>query len=91
MKAQKRFDAAMKTRVDDNLKRDLYDVCAKFSGLLSIKGIECRRIADLYIHFVRKYGKKRKRDVDVDEGGTSAAKSLLVKRECDLADALFGD
>lgn len=75
----------MKERIDSNFKKDLYDVCGQFSGLQSYKGVECRRIADIYVYFVRKFGKKMKRKRD----GMG-----LQKRECDLKDAvsgLFGD
>lgn len=57
-KAQKRFTKAMKKKVDDNFKKDLYKYCARFSGLSSWKGVECRRLADIYVAFVRKYGKR---------------------------------
>ena len=60
MKDQGHFDDAMKKRVDKNLENDLYIVCAKFTGFNSYKGIECRRIADLYMIFVRKFGKKKR-------------------------------
>lgn len=65
----------MKKRIDDNFKNDLYDVCKKFSGLQSFKGVECRRIADIYVAFVRKFGKKKRDEMNVN----------LQKRECDLA------
>ena len=74
------FDAAMKEKVDSNFKDDLYDVCNKFSGWQSFYGVECRRIADIYVAFVRKFGKRKR-----DETGVS-----LQKRECDLAEAIFG-
>ncbi|OBT71300.1 hypothetical protein VF21_09942 [Pseudogymnoascus sp. 05NY08] len=57
-KAQARFTAAMKTKADDNFKKDLYNYCAQFSGLSSWKGVECRRLADIYVAFVRKFGKR---------------------------------
>lgn len=57
-KAQKRFTKAMKKKVDDNFKKDLYKYCARFSGFSSWKGVECRRLADVYVAFVRKYGKR---------------------------------
>ncbi|POR31809.1 Uncharacterized protein TPAR_07975 [Tolypocladium paradoxum] len=57
-KAQQRFTAAMKQRVDDNFKRDLYNYCAQFSGIWSFQGVECRRIADIYVAFVRTFGKR---------------------------------
>ncbi|KAF7514080.1 hypothetical protein GJ744_004405 [Endocarpon pusillum] len=73
-----RFDATLKEKVDNNFKDDLYDVCNKFSGLQSFRGVECRRIADIYVAFVKKFGKKKR-----DETST-----LLQKRECDLKSAL---
>ena len=48
----------MKKRVDDNFKKDLYKYCSGFSGIWSYKGVECRRIADLYVAAVRKFGKR---------------------------------
>ncbi|OAQ61468.1 phospholipase A2 [Pochonia chlamydosporia 170] len=57
-KAQKRFTTDMKTRIDDNFKKDLYKYCSQFSGIWSYKGVECRRIADIYVAFVRKLGKR---------------------------------
>ncbi|KFZ09173.1 hypothetical protein V502_08877 [Pseudogymnoascus sp. VKM F-4520 (FW-2644)] len=57
-KSQKRFTKAMKKKIDDNFKKDLYHYCAQFSGLSSWKGVECRRLADIYVAFVRKYGKR---------------------------------
>ena len=56
--AQSRFTADMKKRIDDNFNNDLYKCCSQFSGLQSYKGVECRRIADIYVAFVRKYGKR---------------------------------
>jgi hypothetical protein len=79
-KEQGRFDAGMKERVDNNFKDDLYDVCNKFSGWESFKGVECRRIADIYVLFVKKFGKKKR---DTSSAG-------LQKRECDLKEAIFG-
>lgn len=57
-KAQKRFTKAMKAKIDTNFKNDLYHYCARFSGWSSWKGVECRRLADVYVAFVRKYGKR---------------------------------
>ncbi|OBT65044.1 hypothetical protein VE03_05189 [Pseudogymnoascus sp. 23342-1-I1] len=57
-KSQKRFTKAMKKKIDDNFKADLYRYCARFSGLSSWKGVECRRLADVYVAFVRKFGKR---------------------------------
>ncbi|KID85041.1 secretory phospholipase A2 [Metarhizium guizhouense ARSEF 977] len=63
-KAQKRFTSEMKTRIDDNCKKDLYKYCSQFSGIWPFKGVECRRIADIYVAFVQKLGKR-----DGDEFG----------------------
>jgi Prokaryotic phospholipase A2 len=79
-KDQGRFNAEMKERIDSNFKDDLYDMCNKFSGWESFKGVECRRIADIYVAFVRKLGKKKRDDMS----------AVLQKRECDLKDAIFG-
>ncbi|KAJ6437108.1 Mechanosensitive ion channel protein Msy2 [Purpureocillium lavendulum] len=57
-KAQKRFTKAMKSRIDDNFKKDLYKYCSQFSGWKSWKGVECRRIADVYYAAVRRFGKR---------------------------------
>ncbi|KAA8647964.1 hypothetical protein EYZ11_005669 [Aspergillus tanneri] len=57
-KKQKRFTKAMKKRIDDNFKKDLYKYCSQFSGWSSWKGVECRRLADIYYAAVRKFGKR---------------------------------
>jgi hypothetical protein len=57
-KSQGRFTQAMKKRIDDKFKQDLYKYCAQFSGWSSWKGVECRRYADIYVAFVRKLGKR---------------------------------
>ncbi|KAF7597171.1 hypothetical protein BBP40_009510 [Aspergillus hancockii] len=57
-KKQKRFTKAMKKRIDDNFKKDLYKYCSQFSGWSSWKGVECRRLADIYHAAVRKFGKR---------------------------------
>lgn len=57
-KAQKRFTSAMKKQIDDNFKKDLYKYCSQFSGWSSWKGVECRRLADIYYAAVRKFGKR---------------------------------
>ncbi|KAI9155087.1 prokaryotic phospholipase A2-domain-containing protein [Paramyrothecium foliicola] len=54
-KKQKRFTSAMKKRIDDNFKKDLYAHCATKKGL---KGTYCRRLADVYYKAVRKFGKR---------------------------------
>lgn len=81
LKNQKRFDEATRKRVDDNLRNDLYNLCNTFSGWQSYKGVECRRIADVYYAFVRKFGKK-KRD--------NNSSSSLQKRSCDLGGIFSG-
>lgn len=58
-KKQGRFNAAMKENIDNKFKADLYDVCNKFTGWQSFKGVKCRRIADIYVAFVRQFGKRR--------------------------------
>ena len=63
-KAQKRFTKAMKKRIDDNFKSDLYKYCSRFSGLSSWKGVECRRLADTYHAAVRKFGKREEEFYD---------------------------
>lgn len=57
-KAQKRFTKAMKDRIDGQFKKDLYSYCSQFSGWSSWKGVKCRRIADVYVAAVRKFGKR---------------------------------
>ena len=57
-----RFNDALKREVDDQLKEDLYKVCAKYTGLSSFNGVACRRVADVYVAAVRRIGKR-----DVDE------------------------
>lgn len=81
LKNQKRFDEATRKRVDDNLRNDLYNLCNTFSGWQSYKGVECRRIADVYYAFVRKFGKK-KRD--------NSSSASLQKRSCDLGGIFSG-
>ena len=52
-------------------------------------GVECRRIADIYVAAVKKFGKKTKREienvVERDEiDGVVKRNALLGKRECDI-------
>jgi len=56
MKKEGRLTEDMRKRVDDNLKSDLYNECKQYSGWESWKGVECRRIADIYYAFVRACG-----------------------------------
>ncbi|KAL8677942.1 MAG: hypothetical protein Q9186_005665 [Xanthomendoza sp. 1 TL-2023] len=79
-KALGRFDAAMKERVDDNFLRDLYGICNQYAGLEAFKGVECRRIADIYVEVVKKAPGKRRRDTMV----AAKSASMLQKRECDV-------
>ncbi|OAA48165.1 secretory phospholipase A2 [Beauveria brongniartii RCEF 3172] len=51
-KLQGRFTSSMKTRIDDNFKKDLYEYCARFSS--SAKGVECRDVADRYVFLRRR-------------------------------------
>ncbi|KJZ68493.1 hypothetical protein HIM_12112 [Hirsutella minnesotensis 3608] len=71
-KAQKRFTPAMKKRIDDNFKKDMYQYCARFSGLNSWRGVACRRVADTYYAAVRRFGKR-------DEGIELDYDSALVE------------
>lgn len=87
-KKQKRFTKAMKKRIDDNFKKDLYKYCAQFSGWSSWKGVECRRIADTYVFFVRKLGKREENGAaaaDTDAGFTKDEGSVLdIKVDDDI-------
>ncbi|KAJ4077365.1 hypothetical protein NW760_015066 [Fusarium oxysporum] len=74
-KSQRRFTQAMKKRIDDNFKKDLYKYCAQFSGWNSWKGVECRRYADIYVVFVRQFG-KREYEMESDDKVAE-----VVKRE----------
>jgi len=71
------FEVDLKETVNENLTEDLYDICKKFTGLESFKGVECRRIAGVYVAAVTKFGKRKR------EAG-------LQKRECDILDAVKG-
>lgn len=57
-KAQGRFTSEAKKKIDDNFKRDLYNYCSRFRGIRFHRGVECRRIADIYVAFVRGLGKR---------------------------------
>jgi hypothetical protein len=61
-KQQGRFTEDNREKIDNNLKKDLYDVCAKYHGLESFLGVECRGIADLYFDAVRTFGSL---DIDI--------------------------
>jgi len=56
MRKQKRLTTANRKKIDDNFKKDLYKECSQYSGLSSWKGVECRRIADIYYKAVRACG-----------------------------------
>ena len=53
MNKQHRLTEDMRKRIDDNLRHDLYHECNKYHGW---RGVECRRIADIYHKAVRKCG-----------------------------------
>jgi len=55
-KGQNRFNESARQRIDDNFKRDLYNVCNQFYGTSSARGVLCRRIADTYYGVVRGCG-----------------------------------
>jgi hypothetical protein len=50
------FNESIRKEIDDNLKKDLYKYCSRFSGWSSWKGVACRRIADTYYIAVRSGG-----------------------------------
>ncbi|KAJ3277272.1 hypothetical protein HK104_003472 [Borealophlyctis nickersoniae] len=52
-KKQGRFNEDTRGKIDDNLKKDLYNECKKQPNIL---GVECRRTADVYWAFVRNLG-----------------------------------
>ncbi|KAI9873704.1 MAG: hypothetical protein M1830_010703 [Pleopsidium flavum] len=55
-KVEGRFTEANRALIDKNLKNDLYHECDTYSGWQSYKGVECRRIADVYYEAVRAFG-----------------------------------
>ncbi|WEW59024.1 hypothetical protein PRK78_004492 [Emydomyces testavorans] len=55
-KKQGRFTEDLRKRIDDQFKADLYRECSQYSGLESWRGVECRRIADVYYAAVRQCG-----------------------------------
>ncbi|GGO68154.1 phospholipase [Nonomuraea cavernae] len=55
-KRQGRFNEDVRGDIDQNFKDDMYDVCRKYSGLQSYKGVICRRTADTYYTAVRGLG-----------------------------------
>lgn len=50
------FNERTRKLIDDHFKQDLYHYCDHFSGLMSFKGVACRRIADTYWLVVRNAG-----------------------------------
>ena len=55
-KNQARFTEPNRKIIDDNFKADLYNECSKYRGLSSLKGVECRGLADIYYDAVREFG-----------------------------------
>ncbi|MFJ2033827.1 phospholipase [Streptosporangium sp. NPDC087985] len=55
-KRQGRFNEDVRGKIDQNFKNDMYNVCNKYSGLESYKGVICRRTADTYYAAVRGLG-----------------------------------
>ncbi|GAA1303476.1 hypothetical protein Psi02_76700 [Planotetraspora silvatica] len=55
-KKQSRFSEPNRARIDSNFKKDMYNVCNGYSGLLSALGVACRRYADVYYNGVRIFG-----------------------------------
>lgn len=55
-KLQGRLSEAARQRVDDRFHRDMYDVCDRYSGWRAARGVECRRIADVFYAVVRTCG-----------------------------------
>lgn len=55
-KRQSRLTEAARQRIDDRFHRDMYDVCDQYSGWRSARGVECRRIADVFYAVVRACG-----------------------------------
>lgn len=82
-KALGRFDDALKERIDNQFHDDLYDVCNKYTGLESYKGVKCRALADIYVAAVKAFGRK-KRDGVVGEKSAG----MLDKRDCDIFDRM---
>lgn len=55
-KKQGRHTEPLRKRIDDKFKEDLYAECSQYKGWESAKGVECRRIADVYYAAVRRCG-----------------------------------
>ena len=55
-KRQARLTEDARKRIDDRFHRDMYDVCDQYSGWRAYRGVECRRIADIFYAVVRACG-----------------------------------
>ena len=55
-KSQNRFNETVRLQIDNNFKRDMYDVYNQYRGLQAYKGVQCRRLADAYYSAVRQFG-----------------------------------
>lgn len=55
-KAQGRCSENERGKIDQNLKKDMYDECAKYTGLKAALGVVCRGYADTYYRVVRGLG-----------------------------------
>lgn len=55
-KRQGRLTEAARQRIDDQFHRDMYAVCDTYAGWRAVRGVECRRIADIFYAVVRGCG-----------------------------------
>lgn len=55
-KRQGRLTEDARQRIDDRFHRAMYDVCDQYSGWRAYRGVECRRIADVFYAVVRACG-----------------------------------
>ncbi|CAG8552217.1 5783_t:CDS:1 [Racocetra persica] len=55
-KNQGRFTEDNRAKIDNNFKKDMFDICKEFKGLKSFLGVKCRRIAEIYFNAVRAFG-----------------------------------
>ncbi|CRK33620.1 hypothetical protein BN1723_014755, partial [Verticillium longisporum] len=85
-KAQRRYTKAMKKRIDDQFKKDLYKYCSGFKGLLAFQGVRCRRYADIYYVAVRKFGRRDLEAVE-DESIVKRAETEEAEEEFEYFDA----
>ena len=60
-KKQDRFDAAGKTRIDSNFKKDLDNQCETEAGFAQEP---CHHLAEVYYAAVREFGRKMRREVE---------------------------